>query len=101
MPNKAYSSPPSRNDGHKHNRWCNTRNPDQREGYGFFASICFHLSNSFIAGPSELKLQISITTDKTVLELKQAIAAKSDVEAERQRLIYSGKLDYLLTVWYV
>jgi ubiquilin len=41
-------------------------------------------------GPSELKLQITINTDKTVLELKQAIAAKSDVEAERQRLIYSG-----------
>ena len=41
-------------------------------------------------GPSELKLQISITTDKTVLELKQAIAEKSDVGADRQRLIYSG-----------
>ncbi|KAF7327614.1 hypothetical protein MKEN_00340600 [Mycena kentingensis (nom. inval.)] len=43
-------------------------------------------------GPSELKLQISITTDKTVLELKQAIADKSDVEADRQRLIYSGRV---------
>ena len=43
-----------------------------------------------ILGPSELKLQISISTDKTVLELKQAIAEKSDVEADRQRLIYSG-----------
>ena len=41
-------------------------------------------------GPSELKLQISITTDKTVLELKQSIAEKSDVGADRQRLIYSG-----------
>lgn len=41
-------------------------------------------------GPSELKLSITITTDKTVRELKQAIAEKSDVEAERQRLIYSG-----------
>ena len=41
-------------------------------------------------GPSELKLQIAITTDKTVLELKQAIAAKADVAADRQRLIYSG-----------
>jgi len=47
------------------------------------------------AGPSELKLQITITTDKTVLELKQAIAEKSDVEAERQRLIYSGVYLYL------
>ncbi|GLB34442.1 putative DUF2407 ubiquitin-like domain containing protein [Lyophyllum shimeji] len=45
-----------------------------------------------VKGPSELKLQISITTDKTVLELKQAIAGKSDVEAERQRLIYSGRV---------
>lgn len=42
-------------------------------------------------GPSELKLQIVITSDKSVLELKQAIAEKSDVEADRQRLIYSGK----------
>ncbi|KAF7312305.1 hypothetical protein MIND_00243500 [Mycena indigotica] len=45
-----------------------------------------------VKGPSELKLQISITTDKTVLELKQAIAEKSDVEADRQRLIYSGRV---------
>ncbi|KAF8065410.1 hypothetical protein FPV67DRAFT_1608591 [Lyophyllum atratum] len=45
-----------------------------------------------VKGPSELKLQISITTDKTVLELKQAIAEKSDVEAARQRLIYSGRV---------
>ena len=41
-------------------------------------------------GPSELKLQITISTDKTVTELKQAIAEKSDVPADRQRLIYSG-----------
>nr|GAT60795.1 predicted protein [Mycena chlorophos] len=45
-----------------------------------------------VKGPSELKLQISISTDKTVLELKQAIAEKSDVEADRQRLIYSGRV---------
>ncbi|KAL0952033.1 hypothetical protein HGRIS_008677 [Hohenbuehelia grisea] len=45
-----------------------------------------------VKGPSELKLQINISTDKTVLELKQAIAAKSDVEADRQRLIYSGRV---------
>lgn len=42
-------------------------------------------------GPSELKLQITITTDKTVLDLKEAIAAESDVPADRQRLIYSGQ----------
>jgi len=45
-----------------------------------------------VKGPSELKLQIAITNDKTVLELKQAIAEKSDVEADRQRLIYSGRV---------
>lgn len=41
-------------------------------------------------GPNELRLQITITTDKTVRELKEAIAAQADVEADRQRLIYSG-----------
>ncbi|KAG6889255.1 hypothetical protein C0995_002468 [Termitomyces sp. Mi166 len=45
-----------------------------------------------IKGPSELKLQIAITADKSVRELKEAIAAKSDVEAPRQRLIYSGRV---------
>ncbi|CAL1693801.1 unnamed protein product [Somion occarium] len=45
-----------------------------------------------IKGPSELKLQITIATDKTVLDLKQAIAEKSDVPADRQRLIYSGRV---------
>ncbi|KAH9949407.1 hypothetical protein B0H21DRAFT_132613 [Amylocystis lapponica] len=45
-----------------------------------------------VKGPSELKLQINITTDKSVLDLKQAIADKSDVPADRQRLIYSGRV---------
>ncbi|KAI0328438.1 hypothetical protein GY45DRAFT_1326297 [Cubamyces sp. BRFM 1775] len=45
-----------------------------------------------VKGPSELKLQITISTDKTVIELKQAIAEKSDVPADRQRLIYSGRV---------
>ncbi|THU99580.1 ubiquitin-like protein [Dendrothele bispora CBS 962.96] len=45
-----------------------------------------------VKGPNELKLQISISTDKTVSELKQVIASKSDVEADRQRLIYSGRV---------
>jgi hypothetical protein len=43
-----------------------------------------------LLGPSELKLQLTISTDKTVADLKQAIADKSDVPADRQRLIYSG-----------
>ncbi|CAE6454374.1 unnamed protein product [Rhizoctonia solani] len=45
-----------------------------------------------IKGPSELKLSITISTTKTVLELKQAIAEKTDVTADRQRLIYSGRV---------
>ncbi|WWD15749.1 hypothetical protein CI109_100171 [Kwoniella shandongensis] len=45
-----------------------------------------------VKGPSELKLALSISPDKTVLELKELIASKSDVEKERQRLIYSGKV---------
>lgn len=44
-----------------------------------------------VKGPSELKLDIDISPSSTVLELKEAITAKSDVEKERQRLIYSGK----------
>jgi len=49
-----------------------------------------------------LKLQITIPTDKSVLELKQAIATKSDVAADRQRLIYSGRVlkdDDILSVY--
>lgn len=49
-----------------------------------------YLPNHSLSGPSELKIQISISLDKTVLDLKRAIAEKSDVEADRQRLIYSG-----------
>jgi len=45
-----------------------------------------------IKGPSELKLTINIAPVKTVRDLKQAVAQASDVEADRQRLIYSGKL---------
>jgi ubiquilin len=59
-------------------------------------SLYHHLAMSEIQinvkGPSELKLQITINTDKTVLELKQAIAEKADVPADRQRLIYSGRV---------
>jgi ubiquilin len=45
-----------------------------------------------LIGPNETKLQIAISNDKTVLDLKRMIAEKTDVEAERQRLIYSGKV---------
>ena len=43
-------------------------------------------------GANELKLQITIKTDKTVQDLKHAIAEKTDAPADRQRLIYSGKV---------
>lgn len=42
-------------------------------------------------GPSELKLSITIAPSKTVADLKETIASKSDVEKDRQRLIYSGE----------
>ncbi|KAI0706095.1 ubiquitin-related domain-containing protein [Cytidiella melzeri] len=45
-----------------------------------------------VKGPNELKLLIPISTDKTVLDLKQAIADRSDVPADRQRLTYSGRV---------
>jgi len=45
-----------------------------------------------IKGPSELKLSITISLDKSVKELKAAIAAQSSVEEDRQRLIYSGRV---------
>ncbi|WWC85287.1 uncharacterized protein L201_000149 [Kwoniella dendrophila CBS 6074] len=45
-----------------------------------------------VKGPSELKLSITISPEKTVSDLKESIASKSDVEKERQRLIYSGKV---------
>ncbi|KIO28630.1 hypothetical protein M407DRAFT_242945 [Tulasnella calospora MUT 4182] len=45
-----------------------------------------------IKGPSELKLSITITLDKTVKDLKDAVASQSDVPADRQRLIYSGRV---------
>jgi hypothetical protein len=58
------------------------------KGTVFTFNICQY--SQFKPGPSELKLQISIATDKSVLDLKKAIAEKSEVEADRQRLIYSG-----------
>jgi ubiquilin len=54
-------------------------------------SLCtLRLHHSTVKGPSELKLSIAIDPSKTVADLKDAIAAKSDVEKDRQRLIYSG-----------
>jgi hypothetical protein len=52
-------------------------------------------------GPSELKLQLTISIDKTVADLKQAIADKSEVPADRQRLIYSGRSSALTFSFYM
>lgn len=54
------------------------------------ASLLCSPPSSTVKGPSELKLSITISPSKTVADLKEAIAAKSDVEKDRQRLIYSG-----------
>jgi hypothetical protein len=51
-----------------------------------------------VKGPSELKLSITISTSKSVAELKEVIAGKSDVEKDRQRLIYSGESADVLRV---
>ncbi|KAL1917819.1 uncharacterized protein VTP21DRAFT_3653 [Calcarisporiella thermophila] len=48
--------------------------------------------NLTIKCSNDTKYQIEIETSKTVLELKQAIAEKSDTAVERQRLIYSGRV---------
>lgn len=61
---------------------------------GGYPRVCKKWRNQTdaILGANELKLQITIKTDKTVLELKQAIAEKTDALADQQRLIYSGKV---------
>ncbi|KAG0176505.1 hypothetical protein DFQ28_007215 [Apophysomyces sp. BC1034] len=48
--------------------------------------------NVNIKSSSDKKFVIAIETDKTVLDLKNAIAQHTDVPAERQRLIYSGRV---------
>lgn len=46
-----------------------------------------------IKGPSEIKLTVEIALDATVRALKEKIeSARSDVPADSQRLIYSGKV---------
>ena len=45
-----------------------------------------------IRAPSDSKLMVSIDPSKTVAELKELIASKTDIEKDRQRLIYSGKI---------
>lgn len=45
-----------------------------------------------IRAPSDSKLMVTFDPSKTVAELKELIAGKTDIEKDRQRLIYSGKI---------
>lgn len=48
--------------------------------------------NVNVKSSSDKKFVITIDTSKTVLDLKNAIAEQTDVPADRQRLIYSGRV---------
>ncbi|KAI8351803.1 hypothetical protein EDC96DRAFT_577526 [Choanephora cucurbitarum] len=48
--------------------------------------------NVNIKSSSDKKFIITIETEKTVLDLKTAIAEQTEVPADRQRLIYSGRV---------
>ncbi|KAI9269202.1 hypothetical protein BDA99DRAFT_557959 [Phascolomyces articulosus] len=48
--------------------------------------------NVNVKSSSDKKFVIAIETSKTVLDLKNAIAEQTEVSAERQRLIYSGRV---------
>jgi ubiquilin len=48
--------------------------------------------NINIKSSTDKKFVISIEASKKVLELKEAIAAQTDVPADRQRLIFSGRV---------
>jgi ubiquilin len=43
-------------------------------------------------GGGDKKIPIKVDTSKTVAELKQDIATHTDIPAENQRLIYSGRV---------
>lgn len=43
-------------------------------------------------GGGDKKIPIKVDTSKTVIELKQDIAKHTDIPAENQRLIYSGRV---------
>lgn len=45
-----------------------------------------------VKASGDKKLAITIEPEKTVLDFKQIIAEKADVPADRQRLIYSGRV---------
>lgn len=45
-----------------------------------------------IKGPSELKLSLTVSPSLLTSELKAKINEQTQIEPERQRLIYSGKV---------
>lgn len=45
-----------------------------------------------IRAPGDKKSSVTIDPSKTVAELKALVATKTDIEADRQRLIYSGRV---------
>lgn len=45
-----------------------------------------------IKSSGDSKYEVTVSTTSTILELKNEIATKADVPADRQRLIYSGKV---------
>lgn len=63
---------------------------------GFFLLPCVSTMSSSITinikPSSDKKFSVTLETSKTVLDLKNAIAEQTDVPAERQRLIYSGRV---------
>lgn len=45
-----------------------------------------------VKGPSELKLSLTVSPTMLTSELKAKINEQTQIEVERQRLIYSGKV---------
>lgn len=65
--------------------------------YAFFPHSSFSPTtmstiNVNVKSSSDKKFVIAIETTKTVLDLKNAIAEQTEVPAENQRLIYSGRV---------
>lgn len=57
-----------------------------------FSPTTMSTINVNVKSSSDKKFVITIETTKTVLDLKNAIAEQTEVPAENQRLIYSGRV---------
>lgn len=57
-----------------------------------FSPTTMSTINVNVKSSSDKKFVIAIETTKTVLDLKNAIAEQTEVPAENQRLIYSGRV---------